>query len=69
MIMILALFDNVTLVNGVKLHSKPLGHDCYCMELAKKVDRICGLNKRGKLYLMLMFMEDQLDDYQYGVSI
>ena len=67
--MILALFDNVTLVNGVKLHSELLGHDCYCMELAKKVDRICGLNKRGKLYLMLMFMEDQLDDYQYGVRI
>ena len=61
--MILTLFHNVTLVNGDKLHNnKLLGYDCYCLDLAKKVDCICGLNKRGKLYLMLMSMEDQLDD-------
>ena len=80
--MTLALFDNETLPSGeilYKIEEDWFKYDTYVLgqkyfELAKKVDRICGLNKRGKLYMLLMNMKDQLmypylDSVQYrGLS-
>ena len=73
--MTLALFDNVTLPSGeilYKIEEDWFKYDTYVLgqkyfELAKKVDCICGLNKRGKLYLMLMNMKDHLHSYLYSV--
>ena len=66
--MTLALFDNETLPSGEILYKIEedwfnydtylLGQKCYQFDLVKKVDRICGLNKRGKLYMLLMNMKN-----------
>ena len=76
--MTLALFDNVTIPSGEILYKIEedwfnydtylLGQKCYQFELVKKVDHICGLNKRGKLYMLLMNMKDQLYPYLNSVQ-
>lgn len=78
--MIFALFDNITDMYELGSNKLVKIEDIYhsefdlislagdLIEVAKKVDLICGLNKRGKLYLMLTEMSWILEDYQHALS-